>query len=286
MAARFGQWQLLGIMALAVAPAACDNSAPLPAATSPATSAPAQTGFAMGKLTEQSGVPITAKDAKLTVSLWGISDKSGGRISYTPQVNADGTYEQKIDDGMYTYDGAKIDVPFNGKHFIFDLEPVGDDHLDRDSRKGIVQNYVWKLHGVRPGRDADEKLFTSWHGASITMQFQGYREDIRKPVAKGPAGSKCVFTLTPQGPLIDGHEGKEMTFSRAYDTNGLDNPNLPDIPVGTYSIKGVEMEPDGTKKTLLMQEQYGKYAESKTVEFMPQSSTGVWPANVNFTRQD
>jgi hypothetical protein len=35
-----------------------------------------------------------------------------------------------------------------------------------------------------------------------------------------------------------------------------------------------------------MQQQYGKYAESKVVEFLPQSGAGTWPANVNFTRQE
>jgi hypothetical protein len=258
MAVEFRQWKgALAAAALAAALAACGKSEAPPAgaspaetgtATAPAGSGSVKPGYAVGKLTEESGGPIVAKDAKLTVSLWGISGKGGEKVYYTPQVNADGTYEQKLAEGAYAYDGAKIEVPFEGKHFIFDLEAVkndsldqvGADHLDRDSSKGIEQNYVWKVRGVRPGRDPDERLFTSWYGGSVTMQFTGYREDIRKAVAKGPVGSQCVFTLTPQGPLIDGHEGKELTFKREYDTTlpGLNNPNLPDIPVGSYSIKG------------------------------------------------
>src|SRR6185437_15949064 len=111
--------------------------------------------------------------------------------------------------------------------------------------------------------------FTNWYGVSVNMQFQSYRNDIKKPVSKPPAGTKCVFTLTPVGKLIDGTDGKPLTFEREFDPllSGLKNGNLQDIPLGVYTVKGEEVRADGTKKPLLIQQAYPKFGDSTEVHF-------------------
>jgi hypothetical protein len=273
-------------------PASPAQSAAPADAAKPAAAAPvngAKPGYASGHVLGQDGKPISVQGAKVTLAIYVVSSKSGEKISYSPKVNADGSYEQKLVDGAYSFSFAHLEVPFNGKHFMFDLYPVGeDDKSDRDSEKGIVQDYTWKLTGLRPGQDADESNFTRWYGGSVNMQFGSYRNDIKKSVAKPPTGTKCVFTLKPEGKLIDGSEGKTLTFTREFDPllSGLKNGNLPDIPIGVYTVSGEEVLPDGTKKPLLMQQAYAKFGDSTKVEFAPGSSTGAWPVNVGFTRNE
>jgi hypothetical protein len=234
------------------------------------------------------GKPITSPGAKLSVQIAGVSSKSGEKVYYNPAVKPDGSYEQKLVDGSYQFTGARIDIPFNNKQFSFALEPVGDDRSDREAAQGIVQDYVWKLRGLRPGYAPDESNFTHWHGGSVNMSFQLYREDLKKAVNKAPGGTKCVFTLTPKGKLIDGSEGKVLTFTREFDTvlTGLKNSYLHDVPIGLYTVKGEEISPDGSKKPLAMEQQYGKYGETADVEFAPGSSAGVWPPNIGFSRNE
>ncbi len=245
-----------------------------------------KSGYATGHLTTEDGKPIAASGAKLSVWIEGISSKSGEKLNYSPKINADGSYEQKLVDGTYHFGGSQIDVPFNGNHFLFKLEAVGDDRSDRESDKPIVQDYLWKLKGLRAGQDADEANFTHWYGCSVTMQFQFYREDIKKSMSAAAKGTKCVFTLTPKGKMVDGSDGKELTFTREYDPllNGLKNSNLQDIPLGVYNVKGEEVAPDGTKTPLLIKQEFAKFGDSSEITFAPGSSTGAWPTQVGFTR--
>ncbi len=267
-------------------------TAPADAAKPAAAAAPtngAKPGYARGHVLGQDGKPISVQGAKISVSIYGVSSKSGEKVSYNPRINADGSYEQKLVDGTYAFGGARIDLPFNGKRYVFELYPVGeDDRSDRESEKGIVQDYTWKLTGLRPGEDADESNFTKWYGGSVRMQFGFYRDDLKKSVPQPPAGTKCVFTLKPEGKLIDGSEGKTLTFTRVFDPllSGLKNGNLPDIPVAVYTVSGEEVLPDGTKKPLLIQQAYAKFGDSTKVEFAPGSGSGVWPANIGFTRNE
>ncbi len=252
------------------------------------TSSGPKAGYATGKILQQNGKPIDVPGAKITIDLNGVSSKGGEKVNYTPKVNADGSYEQKLADGAYRFNGAWMYVPFDGKQFRFDFEPVGDDKSDRDSDNGIVQDYVWKLTGVRPGHESDPANFTNWYGVSVNMQFQSYRNDIKKSVSKPPAGTKCVFTLTPVGKLIDGTDGKPLTFEREFDPqlSGLKNGNLENIPLGVYTVKGEEVRADGTKKPLLIQQAFAKFGESTEVHFSPANSSTAWPVNVGFTREE
>jgi hypothetical protein len=265
------------------------GSSAAPAGGSAAPASKAKAGYATGRVYGEGGKTITAPGAKIQISLFGVSGKSGEKVYYTPKVNPDGTYQQKLVDGSYRFSPATINVSFDGKHYLIPLEPVGDDaQTDRESDKGIVQDFVWKLHGLRAGQDADEAKFTNWYGASVTAQFQSYREDTKKSVKAGPAGTRCVFTLTPKGKLIDGSEGKPLTFTREYDPllTGLKNSNLPDIPIGVYEMSGLEIAPDGAKKPLLIQQAFAKFGPSKEVHFEPGASTGAWPCQVGFTRDE
>ena len=273
----------LPLCILAIALGACGKTEPAAPAAAAAKSA---AGIVSGRVLEEGGNPINVPGAKITLALWGVATKSGEKVSFSPKVNPDGTFSQTVPEGSYHFGFAHLDIAFNGKPFMLDLEPVGDDHSDRDSAPGIVQNYTWKLTGVRPGHEANEANFTNWYGASVNMRFGGYRNDIKKSVPPGPAGAKYVFTLIPTSNLIDGKPGKPLSFTREMDPllGGLKNGNLADIPIADYTVTGEEIAPDGSHKPLLMETAYAKYENSAPIKFEPGASTGPWPRNQTFTR--
>jgi hypothetical protein len=246
------------------------------------TPLPAKPGYARGKVLMTNGKPITAPTAKITIAIHGVSSKRGERMEYAPKVQADGTFEQKLVNGTYKFFAAQVSAPFNGKAYLLPLEAIGDDKSDQDSEKGIVQNYVWKITGARPTSDGNESNHTNWYGASVTMKFDGYRNDLRKSAPRPTAGAKCEFTLTPKGKIIDGSDGKELKFTREYDSFGA--ISLPDLPIGIYTVKGVETGPNGSKTPLFIRDGSGKYGDSTEVQFEPNAGSSAWPKTVNFTR--
>jgi hypothetical protein len=245
-----------------------------------------RSGVVTGRVLGPDGKPITVPGAKISVFLHGVSVKSGEKVSYMPPVGANGIYTQKVADGSYAFTGARLELSYGGQQFAFPLDPVGDDRANRDSADGIVQDYVWKLRGARPGVTVDENNHTAWYGASIKMLFNTYREDLKKPVEQGPAGTKVIFTLTPTGPLVDGSAGEVLTFTREYDPkgHGIKNGTLPDIPLGPYTLKVEEIAPDGTKVTLPVGLEYAVYGDSREIRFEPGSGHSVSPPIVGFTR--
>ena len=255
----------------------------LSAALAAAPPAP-KPGYAVGHVLTAAGKPITAPGAKIILAIDGVGTQTAQRLEYRVAVRPDGSYEQKLAEGTYHYFSAQVQVPFGGKSFLLPLDPVGDDKADRDSTQGIVQDYVWKVSGAKPGK-GDETKPGDWYGAAVSLTYDAYRTDLHKSVPPPPAGSKCVFTLTPKGKLIDGSDGKPLTYTRPYSSllSTLENGYLADVPVGAYTISGVEVGPDGAKKPLLFRQGNSAYAESLEFQFEPATS---WAGtrSLGFTR--
>lgn len=262
---------------------------PAPVAPAAPTVGP-KPGYARGRVTREDGKPIAVPGAKISIGVGGIAYKSGEHVSIYPPVRPDGTYEVRLPDGRYGVSGS-LEVPFQGQTYSFFLDPADGDNntVDQDAATGVVKDFIWKLSGPKKtftGRPAEPNDFTNWHGASVLLQFAGYREDLKKSVKSPPAGTKCTFTFVPKGPRIDGSEGKTITVERGYSAllGGLDGPNVPDLPIGDYTLTGFETYPDGSRHPLLMQRAYKVYGESVDVTFKAGSSIGPWPFNAGFTR--
>lgn len=244
-------------------------------------------GYAVGRVLAADGRPISAPGARVVLAIHGTSDQSGQRVEYNVPVRADGSYQQRLAEGSYHVFAARVHVPFGGKTYMCNLEPDTDDQVDRPSSEGIVINYVWKARGAKPGR-GDETSVADWYGSSVGMTFSFYRNDLRRSVPAAPKGTRCVFTLTPVGRIIDGSAGEVRTYQRAYDRllPGLDNPNLTDLPIGIYTIRGEEIQPDGTRVPLLVAKAGANatYGETAEVRFEPTIGVGCHVTPINFTR--
>jgi hypothetical protein len=93
-----------------------------------------------------------------------------------------------------------------------------------------------------------------------------------------------TFTLVPLGPLIEGSAGQTLTFERGFhDIVSLHSPTLVDIPLGGYTLTGVETYPDKTSRPVQF-EKKGALVESLEVTFEPDRYGGAWHDTVWFTR--
>jgi len=200
----------------------------------------AKRGYVTGRVLRTDGKPIDVPGARIVLEISGFGINAGNTLSYLPQIQRDGSYQQRVSEGTYHFTRWSIEVPFDGKTFQLQLEPVGDARSDRESEPGIVQDFVWKTQGLWPGKGGYENTFTNCYGGSIHVKMDTWRNDLRKSVPPLPAGTKCEFTVTPQGKLIDGTDGKEMKFLRDFSAKPgtiESSTYLNDIPVGVYTLK-------------------------------------------------
>lgn len=263
------KWNGLAIATIGVAMlAGCGDSESTPddsgKSSSNSSEAPAKAvaGTITGKVLGEDGKPIAVAE-DITVTITGIS-QAGERISYSPPVKPDGTYQQKVVPGSYRVDQAQVKVKFNGAMFRFDLVPQGKFvGKNRDSGEPITQDFVWKVTGQRAEGQADPNNHTHWHGMSIGARYTGWRDDIGKAPPKPPKGTMFIFKFTPISKCVDGRDLQAFTVEREYNTDDLVTPNndLNDIPPASYEITCTAKLPDGSTKPVVLQGKgdYPKY---------------------------
>jgi hypothetical protein len=268
-----------------------------PAATAPArrsagksTTEARKPGFATGRVLRQDGNPIAVEGMRVAVTVRGISDRTGQVVSYSPTVAADGTYEVKLEPGTYRPPAGVVEVPFNGRHYRFELDPVQRAAATFDAKAGIHEDFVWHLSGPRggPGGTPDESRAGDWHGGPITMRYDADRPDLGRRLSPPPRGTRAVFTLTPTTALADGREGKPINAEREFDElAGLKNPLIPDVPLAMYTVTGVELRPDGQRRPLLFLRPGGAWGDSVEGTFEPNLEPGgLEPVVIAFTRRE
>src|SRR5687767_12868432 len=76
-----------------------------PAGGDPGTGAAAdpraKPGYVVGRVLDETGQPIAVKDARVQVSVIGISDETNRKAEYHVLAGPDGNYEVKVDPGNY-----------------------------------------------------------------------------------------------------------------------------------------------------------------------------------------
>ena len=232
-----------------------------------------QPGYATGRISMADGSPISVPYDELTFSINGTA-AHGENASFTPVINADGSYRQKLSAGSFTFSGgsyATIKLPYEGKKYTLQIEPVGPNwKRNRESAEGIVQDYVWKPVGEHASSDGDVNNFTNWYGGSVGVRFGTWRQDVGVAPSKVPDGSKCIFTLKPTvGKTIDGEPAKTLTIERTFSAQWSRCDNLHDLPIAHYELTGEVLFADGTKKPMLWHVTYAKYEPIQPIRFEP-----------------
>lgn len=249
-----------------------------------------QKNLAVGRVTFEDGKPITGEIDDVLITIYGISE-GGEKVRYSPVVK-NGAYKQKLVPGQYAFNVGKIKVKFGETLFIFDLVPVGKNwNKNQDADDGIVQDFIWKPTGLRDthGAKPDPNNATHWHGQSVGLRFQLWREDISKAPPQLPEGTKLLFTLTPTSRGIDGRELKTITLERTWRSHDVvTNDDLNDLPPANYELTGVATLPDGSSKPILLQGR-GNYPKFVTTALIPleldNSIGGIWKQTVGWVTE-
>jgi len=207
-------------------------------------------GHAMGRVVDERGKPLSGVDVRI-----GGTTNAGERTSFDTKAT-NGRYAFPVPPGKY-HIGAWVSVQYNGKPYYFRLQPVGDDvyHRDFDSKPGIVRDFVWKITGLMAGARADPDDAGSYYGGSLQLYGENPTLNYDPKPLEFPEGSTVAVTLTPNGALIDGSQGKALIFKLPLKTTRLafvhyTKRTFKDIPIGRYTASATLTEPDGTVKPL------------------------------------
>jgi hypothetical protein len=210
--------------------------------------------MAVGRITRPDGKPIGIDGVKYDMIIVGNSG-AGNEISYRPKPNPDGTWSIKLADGIYHEPRGKIQVPFDGDVYKYDLYPTFETG-DTESAKGVVGDFHWRIRGPLKMYEAkpDPDNHTHWYGASARLVWNN-TYSLPNGTQKShnvPEKTTFVFTATPKGKLIDGSESKPLTWKLGWYAlvTSFKPGLLNDIPpaVGGWTITGKEVSPDGVER--------------------------------------
>jgi len=224
----------------------------LPAATPPAP----RPNHVTGRVTLPDGKPIPGDVRDVTVAIVGITE-AGQNVTLSPLVKEDGSYVQRVTKGLYSFNTGEVKVGYNGIEFVLPLEPVGRFwQKRRESEEGITQDFVLRYTGPTPAGQAvglQPQNATHWYGVSFSLQWQSYRQDLKR-VTRAPAGvTTLVFTCRATGPGLDGAPIAPFTRELKWDPAKF-SPDfaLNDLPPANYELSGVAVLADGSRKPLLL----------------------------------
>ncbi|GGK95701.1 carboxypeptidase regulatory-like domain-containing protein [Deinococcus radiotolerans] len=148
--------------------------------------------------------------------------------------------------------GGHFKVKYAGDWYNLTLEPDSDAAFATDT--GAVRNFTLKISGEVPGGGE--------YGGKLYPYFGGETDfDM----------SQVEFTLTPDGPLIDGSAGQVLT------RHLTDETMVRDIPLGRYVMTARYVPQGGPAQPMqLMGRAESTYATSTTITFHETPSYGLF----------
>ena len=197
---------------------ACDQSG-----SSGSADPRAKPGLVTGKLADDRGGPLS----NVTVRVAGFT-RGGEPVNKEFKVAGPAReYSLEIPEGAYTAPEASISLDYNARSYTLPLI-AGDGEKEwpraRDSKVGLVRDFVFKISGARPeglGSDVDP---SGYYGSAAIFELGGEFGDV----------ASFEITLKPDGPLIDGSEGKPLMFVRKLPWRRQEDHYLLNIPTGRY----------------------------------------------------
>ena len=211
----------IALVAVALALTACDRKGGSSSGGPPPPGA--VPGHLRGRLADAQGKPLS----NVTVSIFGFSD-GGEPVTRDVQVTGPATsYDIELPPGKCNTPIARIDVLYNDRRYVLPLA-AADGTIEwaeqQSARVGMVRDFVWRISGPVP--NADPAAPTGYWGGAV--QFDK-GQDLGDT-------AKIEITLKPDGPLIDGSAGRELTFERKIPWKRQEDHLLLDIPIGRYTV--------------------------------------------------
>ncbi|WP_019012110.1 carboxypeptidase-like regulatory domain-containing protein [Deinococcus aquatilis] len=129
-------------------------------------------------------------------------------MNVVTKTDARGRYRIELPHDVGTWrPGATLERDYHGERFRMTLYP--NDKAAFQGSVGAVRDFIWKLSGPHEGGVLGEQM-NVFHGDGI-------------------AYGDLIVTLTPEGPLIDGSQGKVLIIRP-------ETSVVKDVPLGRYRM--------------------------------------------------
>ena len=209
--------QNVALFAIALFISACDKSG----STAPPPPG-AKAGHLTGKLADAQGKPLS----NVTIKVVGYS--TNGEVVRKEKVikGPASEYDIEVPDGKYDTPTARIALEYNDRWYDLPLaaaDGTREWNEQHDSSQGLVRDFVWKISGRSPYGGANEP--GGYWGGTVMFDIGALVGDF----------ASMEVTLTPNGPLIDGSEGKPLSFQRKLPWSKKEDHYLFDVPIGRYT---------------------------------------------------
>lgn len=203
-------------------------------------------GSVSGRVVNSQGQPL--KGVKVR------ADHTVFKRSFMPAVtDADGRYTIKLAEPPGAWEmKAEIMREYHDEVYKIILRPDIDEAVDGD--KDEVRDFTWKL----TGKDSEGEPREGW-------------VYIHPSIFDGIESKDIEITFTPDGPLIDGSEGKVIKAV-------FKNPLLKIVPVGRYQLKARHIP---TGKPLFIQAKGADEASLDPVVMFPPSPYNKTPEQLD-----
>lgn len=197
-----------------------------------------------GRVTTAAGEPLANAEVWADNTL---ADNSNALAT----TAADGTYRIQLptQDVTTWRVGGKARLEYHGQHYEISL--VGDQS-PFGSAQGAVRDLQLVLSGPVPDRNGEV------HGATVAVYTDLDETGIED-------SNTIELTLVPDGPLVDGSQGKTLT-QRV--TGGW---QVRDVPIGRYAVTAKLHHPDGRVIDLVVRvrNSQGEYSPTLTAALPP-----------------
>ncbi|BCM91504.1 hypothetical protein IAD21_03379 [Abditibacteriota bacterium] len=237
--------------------------------------------YVIGRCVNMAGKPL----AGIKIFIKGITMAGGQNTETFTKTKANGAFSIRVPDGSYTV-YASHEVDAYDESYRFRLEALDGESDMQDSKDGVVEDFVWKIQGLRPDEKAKATSEREWnysyYGARIypeTRRSLGQYTNLEDETSLSktyPEDSKLEITLKPEGPLIDGSTGKTITGLLRMGDIGMWTFGVRNIPVGVYNASVKVITPDGQKIAVRCKVD----AEGKNIDDVPWAPSAriVFPA--------
>ncbi|HYC28833.1 MAG TPA: carboxypeptidase-like regulatory domain-containing protein [Chitinophagaceae bacterium] len=218
-------------------------------------------GYVKGKVTDTQGQPVKGVSIIIDNTLIPNSNLVG-------VTGDDGTYSIRLTN--FTWQAyAEKNISYNGQTYKIHFHP---DNNDGFNQEGAIRNFQWKLTGEKPDQ-------LGYYGGTIM---------IDKHILSEVYDSENIeFTLTPNGPLIDGSAG-QVIKARMGQPATATYGKLVDIPIGRYTMTASYQGTAGNVSIKLRDKGHfpsGAFSSSITLDIDANTSYGNNMAFVDYTEK-
>jgi len=231
------------------------------------TSSYAGPGWASGRVVTEDGKPVP----NAGVAVIGQNTATGIQVEQHTSTKANGSYRMKVPNGLYQAGVAAISVDYNGQRYSFGIHQ--EDQAQYDSRAEEVRmDFVWRASGSK--NFGDPNNWNGYHGFSGRVYFGAGKQYDRAFLR---AMDRFELTFTPDGPLINGRDGKRITITSSRSARPESYfawDMFFDVPVGRYQVEANIIMRNGSRVPANVQLDGEDPKRSVTVQPLPRPGLG------------